>query len=94
MSDEKDKALLEAVLEWSAERSPDDPGDARLMQAIWRHQGDNTTPCEGCDGECGEACEPITADAAIAHLERYIDDWFKKRGATILKDGEPLSEPS
>lgn len=82
---EKDQALIEAVLQWEADRHPNDPGDARLMQAIWRHQGDNTEPCEGCGGECGEACAPCTAAAACAKLDRYIEDYNRRHGITPVE---------
>lgn len=75
-------ALVEAVLEWVCDRSPTDPGDARLMQAIWRYRGPNIEPCPGCDGDCGEDCEPISVAAACAGLDHFIDKWMKQRGIT------------
>src|ERR1700679_732216 len=52
--------LVDAVQLWcgDCEGQPGDPSDARLLQAIWRHDGDRTQPCDECDGECGEPCAP------------------------------------
>lgn len=80
MADAREQALIDAVIEWWGERIPGDPGDARLMQALWRYDGDHTEPCPDCDGACGEACAPCTADAGCAYLERWIADWEKKHG--------------
>lgn len=79
---EKDAALIEAVYAWWAncECGPDDPNDADLMKAIWKHNGDNLTPCEGCDGNCGESCEPISVEAACRSLDRFSADWRKRYG--------------
>ena len=87
MTNEKDKALIEAVLEWSGDRSPNDPGDARLMQAIWRHEGDNLEPCAGCDGGCGEPCAPCTAKEACVALDRFIARYNKKHGIRAVSTG-------
>ncbi len=77
---ERAQALIDAVMEWSAERAPDDTGDARLMKAIMTYDGDHTEPCEGCDGDCGEACAPITVAAAHRMYDKFIEDWNRKRG--------------
>lgn len=92
MTDERDQALINAVLEWSGERNPHDPGDARLMQAIWRHQGPNLTPCPDCDGDCGEPCAPSSVEAACAHLDHWIEQWNKQRGITPLYERPPDEE--
>lgn len=76
----RDAVLINAVHEWSADRSPDGPGDAELMKAIWTHHGDTTEPCPGCDGECGEPCAPCTVGQAHAMLDAFIADWRKKKG--------------
>jgi hypothetical protein len=75
-------ALIAAVMDWwgDCESGPSDPADARLMQALWRYEGDHTETCPECDGECGEACAPITASAAIASLEHWIAEWNKRHG--------------
>jgi hypothetical protein len=83
MSD-KDAALIAAVLEWSGDRHPNDPGDARLMQAIWHHEGPTLTPCPECDGDCGEPCAPISVEAACAELDHFIAEWNKKHGIVGL----------
>src|SRR6185312_11681447 len=38
-------ALIEAVEEWAGDHEgfPQNPSDARLMQALWRYEGDNLT---------------------------------------------------
>jgi hypothetical protein len=79
---EKLQALVDAVIEWcgDSEGVPGDPSDARLLQAVWRYEGDRLEPCPECDGECGEPCAPTTAASAIAALERWSDEWMKKRG--------------
>jgi hypothetical protein len=84
--DDKAQALIDAVLEWAAERIPRDPSDADLMKAIWHYHGDVVEPCEGCDGQCGEACAPRTVEAACAQLDRFSADWRERHGVTI---GEP-----
>lgn len=76
-------ALIAAVLAWSEERAPDDPGDADLLKAIWSYHGDIIAPCEGCDGECGEGCAPCTVKAAHAMFDCFSDRWRKKRGITV-----------
>lgn len=86
----KDKALIEAVLNWWAEHEcgPDNPCDAELMKACWRHNGDNTEPCPECDGDCGEPCAPISAEAACRSLDAFSADWRKRHGYT-----KPLPKP-
>jgi hypothetical protein len=79
-------ALIEAVIEWVGDRSPDDPGDARLMQAIWRYSGPNVEPCPECDGDCGEPCAPCSVEAACANLDHFIERWMKKHGITTVAE--------
>jgi hypothetical protein len=88
MATEREQALIDAVLDWSAERSPNDPGDARLMKAIMTFEGDHTEPCEGCDGDCGEACAPITVGAAHRMYDNFIDDWNCKHGVIEVRKDE------
>jgi hypothetical protein len=76
--------LIAAVLDWADDRPPNDPGDAELMKAIWRYSGPIETPCEGCGGDCGEACAPCSVEAACASLDRFIEDWRKRRGLAPL----------
>jgi hypothetical protein len=91
--EEGDKsALVDAVLEWAADRSPNDPGDARLMKAIWSYGGDNTEPCPECDGDCGEPCAPCTVQAAHAMLDDFIERWMKDRG--VVQSRAALSSPA
>jgi hypothetical protein len=95
---ERDRAreVVGAATEWSDERFPRDPGDAELMKAIWRYHGDQTTLCEGCDGDCGEACAPCTVESACAKLDRFIAKWRKARGfadSATPPAGEQGTEP-
>lgn len=76
-TDAKDKALIKAVYNWWTDRHPKDPGDAELMKALWRHRGDLKEPCPECNGECG--CAPITADAACGALDKFSEEWRKKK---------------
>lgn len=84
---DKDQALIDAVIEWSGDRSPDDPGDAYLMKAIWTWGGPHVEPCPECDGDCGEPCAPCTVEQAHANLDRFIDEWMKKRGVRSVPEG-------
>lgn len=79
--------LIAAVLEWCSDRSPNDPGDAELLKAIWSYHGDVTEPCPECDGECGESCAPCTVSAAHAMLDDFSAEWRKKHGVTVLTSG-------
>lgn len=83
-------ALVAAVISWWAdtEGQPESPADARLMQALWRYEGDHTQPCPDCDGDCGEPCAPVSGEVAIAGLDRWIADWMKRRGIT---QGRPVN---
>ena len=69
---EKLEKVYLAAMEWSSEHSPKTSQDAELMKALWRNDGDRVDPCPECDGDCGEPCAPITADQAIAGIDRYM----------------------
>jgi hypothetical protein len=88
MDESKAEALITAVQEWASdcEGHPCHPADARLMQALWRYEGDQPKACPECDGECGEPCAPCTADQACASLDRWIADWRKRHGVTDQSD--------
>jgi hypothetical protein len=73
-------ALFQAVLAWAYDRSPNDPGDAELLKAVWSYGGDNLEPCEGCDGECEEPCAPSTVAEAHAALDRFTEDYNRRHG--------------
>jgi hypothetical protein len=75
-------ALIKELMNWSCDRGPDDPGDAHLMKALWSYQGDRTTPCDECDGECGEPCAPCTVVQAHAMLDHFITTWNRRNGIT------------
>lgn len=74
--------LIEAVQTWAGdcEGWPGDPSDAHLLKALWTYDGDRTTPCEGCDGECDEPCQPCTVETAHRSLDNFIADYEKKHG--------------
>ena len=74
------KAVVEAAQEWSGERAVRDWGDADLLKALWTFEGDRTEPCEGCDGECDEACAPCTVSEGHAGIDRQI--------TALVKDGK------
>jgi len=74
--------LLEALNEWSAERTPKDQGEAELMKALWRFHGDRLEPCEGCDGECGETCAPTTAESACANIDAHMERIYAAKDTT------------
>lgn len=68
------KALIDAIQAWAGdnEGTPNSPSDARLLKALWTYEGDHTTPCDECDGECGEPCAPCTVAQAHAQLDHWI----------------------
>jgi len=90
--------LVEALQEWASncEGVPDDPNDALLLKALAAFEGDKTEPCEGCDGDCGEPCAPATVAQIHASLDRFIQEWKRKRGVVRLDDVPATSkgEPS
>ena len=73
-------ALLDALDDWSADRVPDDHGEAELIKEMWRRDGDRLEPCPECDGECGEPCAPTTAASAIACIDEHMKQLDKRRG--------------
>lgn len=77
----KPEPLLEALQAWAddIEGIPQNPADARLLKALWRHDGDRLEPCPECDGECGEPCAPCTVEEACASLDRWIDNFERER---------------
>jgi hypothetical protein len=94
MSD-KDVKLLEAVQEWWSDHEghPANVSDARLMIALWEHNGDNLDPCPECDGDCGEHCAPTTALNAIGQLRAWIADQHKRSGIKQIELAE-LPKPT
>lgn len=87
------KALAEAAVDWAGDRSPRDPGDARLLQALWRYSGDKTEPCPECDGECGEPCAPCTVEQGIASLDCFISGWERKHLGQHAPEAAPPTIP-
>jgi hypothetical protein len=80
----REELLIEAVIDWVADRAPNNPGDAALMKAIWTYHGDVSAPCEDCDGDCGEPCAPCTVKQAHAMLDKFADDWRRRQGWTTV----------
>lgn len=62
---------IEGIAEYLDDSPPRTPEECDLMILLWRHNGDRTEPCEGCDGECGEGCAPTTAANVIAQIEAH-----------------------
>lgn len=61
------KRIVDAVNDWTCDRSPRDAGDCNLMIAVWQHQGD-WDGCPECDFKCGEPCTPLKAQQAVRNL--------------------------
>jgi hypothetical protein len=74
------EVVVHEAQEWSAERSVRDWADAALLKALWTFEGDRTTPCEGCDGQCDEACAPCTVAEGHANIDRQTEK--------LVADGE------
>lgn len=89
--DEKEQAVIEAAMEWWAERTVRDWGDIRLAKAVATLGGD-WPGCDECDHQCGEDCRPMTVaemHAAIDHQTADLihagilfadDEWTRPAG--------------
>jgi hypothetical protein len=87
---DKDR-LIAALIDWAdaSEGLPRTPADAALLKAMWHYVGDDTEPCPGCAGDCGEPCAPITVAAAQAELDRFTDAYRRRRGGVVVLRSVP-----